>query len=814
MTTGVEIPITTPGGPQAAETLRSISSALTGVGAAASTTSKAFSFNEVRQAITSVHGDIKALASAVSELASEQSRLDANSSRLGLDFNAAADAAGRFTDETEAMGAATRLAEAGINLTQAQLDALTRVAARFAQNTGTTTAQAIDQLTNGLITGSQRGLRPFGDELARSAGNSHTATERLHALTAQAGHIEQATDDAASAMARFNDSIDDATRTMAHGFAEGVMQMLRFDSATDSAADRAENLTRSIHAVGAAMGETIVRVTTGVGELLGFVAIAVTSITSGIAAIGGGLVHLATGHIRGIGAAMTSAAQYGGIGAATEFTAHMNELRRQQSAAGDEQTTAAPMTAPRVERPGVTMIASAQSGDDLATKRIMARVQLMHDAATLERADLDRTIAVRQRDLELQRLVASGLEDQIRVRTQLAELTGRVAVSERNTDARQIERVRGFVDLLREREAHTSGARRTSIQHDINELVAEEVALTRRIEDAVHSVRLANAQRYAEERTAFAATRVAERAEEEAQMRRRRVASSPMSDREIVLGRRETIEEQLARASERDAEMNARRRAVSRDDREAAQRTELEGARDPAEQRFRLDEMRRARVLDRERAHLQRRYEMQRTYVDRMEELHDREIIGTEVLATSLTSAFKTTGDALATHLQAFAEGRETAAEAAQNMLADTLTNMGKEALVKSGFYFAQGLGNLASLNFPGAATAFAASAAFAAVGGGLVAGGSALVDTNTLGARKDAAAQDGAREPAARVSKGSASGTGEGAVYNINFGGPMYGTGGVRRASREIVGVINRGAVQGGVQLLPGTLQGGGAGA
>ena len=40
-----------------------------------------------------------------------------------------------------------------------------------------------------------------------------------------------------------------------------------------------------------------------------------------------------------------------------------------------------------------------------------------------------------------------------------------------------------------------------------------------------------------------------------------------------------------------------------------------------------------------------------------------------------------------------------------------------------------------------------------------------------------------------------------------------MYGTGGVRQAARQMVGAINRGAVQGGVQLLPGVLMGGGAG-
>jgi hypothetical protein len=256
--------------------------------------------------------------------------------------------------------------------------------------------------------------------------------------------------------------------------------------------------------------------------------------------------------------------------------------------------------------------------------------------------------------------------------------------------------------------------------------------------------------------------------------------------------------------------------ATGRRETAAGQVAELADLRDPAAQQERLAEARRNHELERERAHLTQRYEMQRTFVDRMQELNEREVNGNEALATSITSAFRTTGDALSAHLQAFADGRETAAEAMQNMLADTLKNIGKESLAKAGFYFATGLGNLATLNFPGAATAFAASAAFAAVGGGLIAGGNALTDTNTLGARKDAEAKSAERstsESAARVSGSRGSGEGAGTVYNITFGGPMYGTGGVRQAARQMVGAINRGGIQGGVQLLPGVLQGAGAG-
>jgi len=280
-------------------------------------------------------------------------------------------------------------------------------------------------------------------------------------------------------------------------------------------------------------------------------------------------------------------------------------------------------------------------------------------------------------------------------------------------------------------------------------------------------------------------------------------------------GKEHAIQAEVERAK---AVSEAGRRAtmaLQRQETRAGQRAELADLRDPAVQRERIDEMRRAHTLDRERSHLTQRYEMQRTFVDRMQELNEREINGNEALATSITSAFRTTGDALSAHLQAFADGRETAAEAMQNMLADTLKNIGKESLAKAGFYFATGLGNLATLNFPGAATAFAASAAFAAVGGGLIAGGNALTDTNTLGARNDAAksAESSSREPAARVSGSRGSGEGAGTVYNITFGGPMYGTGGVRQAARQMVGAINRGGIQGGVQLLPGVLQGAGAG-
>ena len=140
----LNIPVATPGAADAARALREVSSAIGGV--SNSSLAAALSFNEIRQAVTSLVGDFAAFADRVAALSSEQSRLDANSARLGLNFDAAAAAAGRFTNETDAMAAATRLAEAGIRLTQEQMNSLTRVSAAFSQNTGVATRDAINKI--------------------------------------------------------------------------------------------------------------------------------------------------------------------------------------------------------------------------------------------------------------------------------------------------------------------------------------------------------------------------------------------------------------------------------------------------------------------------------------------------------------------------------------------------------------------------------------------------------------------------------------------------------------------------------------------
>lgn len=201
----------------------------------------AVTFNEVRAAAGTVATAVEAFATRVASLSTEQANLSRLQQRLHLDFDQAAAAAGRFSDETEAMGAAGRFASADMLLTQRQLDALTRVAGAASQELGITTAQAIEQLSEGLISGSERGLRPYGAALAEVAGGSHTVAERLDVLVARARQVTPATDDATDALNRFKDAIEDGQRTMATAFVAELGRLSQITAETRAASDATES---------------------------------------------------------------------------------------------------------------------------------------------------------------------------------------------------------------------------------------------------------------------------------------------------------------------------------------------------------------------------------------------------------------------------------------------------------------------------------------------------------------------------------------------------------------------------------------------
>lgn len=207
------------------------------------------------------------------------------------------------------------------------------------------------------------------------------------------------------------------------------------------------------------------------------------------------------------------------------------------------------------------------------------------------------------------------------------------------------------------------------------------------------------------------------------------------------------------------------------------------------------------------------RLDATQTYQERLAGMYQHEMDLNKTLAESSQVAFTAMGEAFAKHVESVVSGSESVGEALQGYLSDVLGAISKEAYVKSAFYFAQGVGQLAGIaTAPLAPASFAAAAGFAAVGA-LAGVGSAALRPSTPAAASSGGGAGGGGERAASVSRGGSE-SGGATVYNINFGGPMYGTGGVRQAARQMVGAINRGGIQGGVQLLPGVLQGAGAGA
>lgn len=179
-------------------------------------TSFATGLNQASQLAQQAWRTMNQLADGVIRLTAEQENLNRTSANTGLDWDRAANAAGRFTDEVDVQRAGMELLTAGIQVNQNQLDQVTRRAAIFAQQTGVETSQALDTLTGALISGSTRALRPFGADLVALGGESHTAQQRLDGLTTSTAGMSTATDDARTKVLRLRDSIDDAERSAAH----------------------------------------------------------------------------------------------------------------------------------------------------------------------------------------------------------------------------------------------------------------------------------------------------------------------------------------------------------------------------------------------------------------------------------------------------------------------------------------------------------------------------------------------------------------------------------------------------------------------
>lgn len=647
---GLVIPVLVPNSAETIGALTNIANAVDGIGektekAAKKTeglgdatqrsiASMAHGYNEVSEFVERFASQINAAIDGITSLATEQSRLSAASSQLGLDFDQAAGAAGKFADETSAMQAASAFAARDVRLTQQELDSLARVAGHAAQVLGTTADEEMAKLTDALISGRERALAPYGSALVEAAGNSHTLGERLAALTSTAATTETATDNATDAMNRFRDSIDDAKRTIASAATNEFMRLNNLASPIDDAADSTARWNQNLTALGETAGNISARALQGIGALVSGVALiaiaagraagAVTGISRALPGFGGGSAVAAVDRAQGRGAAVEQ-------GAADDIEAFFRARVAALNALSDETDGRTSAPAPTG---GADMVFSAEEAAGAAA----------NDNARRRRS-------------------GGGGGGDSDARTRLQRLLDR-AVS--GASAAERDRSRG-VTLRGELEGVFRG---------VGEI------------------------------------------------------TPPGEDQSSSKGGRLDGEREVGSS----AESRFSDFAKDRDDRRRA---------------------------DRERRSFEQRYEHARTFTERWEELHQRQVSATEEAAGAMDNALGALGTSLAKHFESIVKGQETVGEALKGILTDTLDAIAKESFTKGGFYAAEAIAKLVMYDFPGAATAAAASAAYfaagatatglgAAVSGGGSApaapagGGSAPRSERTSGAANDNASSTG----------------------------------------------------------------------
>lgn len=183
------------------------------------------------------------------------------------------------------------------------------------------------------------------------------------------------------------------------------------------------------------------------------------------------------------------------------------------------------------------------------------------------------------------------------------------------------------------------------------------------------------------------------------------------------------------------------------------------------------DEMiQQASLADVEKNVLAARLAEHETYTGRLRELQGEQSSGAVRAAEFTNAAFQSVGKALGNHIAAFATGKESIGAALQGMLADTLTSIGQEAMVKGAFETAQGLSALAGVVTAGLAPGhFAAAGAYFGVGALALAGGAALAPAPSV-------PSGGASGGAGSLSSDRASNDGGGLTIVENNYAPRFG--------------------------------------
>jgi hypothetical protein len=377
MSDGLDIPITTPGAPAAAEALEKVAVALERTGQKASEAGRSMdtlrraadTFNEVHAAVSTLASGVERMTTRIAELATEESNLRELSARMGLDFDRAAGAAGRFADETTAMGVAGRAAASDIRLTQTELDAVMRLAGSKAVELGTTVQGAAEMLTEALVRGREGGLQRFGAGLSDLAGEGHTVQERLAGVVAEAGRTAAATDTAADRVLRYRDALEDAQRSAASAFVTEAARLAAVSSAAHGATVDADDLKVKMQAVGATAAYVLTQTGNLAQVVVGVIGVAMAPLLTGLDVAAAGIAALSSNGPAAAARAMAAAAQEGRATQAARFAADgLRGFRDAYNASNDQRTTAPSDVAPAAAGGGAGRGSDMTFGNDEATQ--------------------------------------------------------------------------------------------------------------------------------------------------------------------------------------------------------------------------------------------------------------------------------------------------------------------------------------------------------------------------------------------------------------------------------------------------------------
>lgn len=277
--------------------------------------------------------------------------------------------------------------------------------------------------------------------------------------------------------------------------------------------------------------------------------------------------------------------------------------------------------------------------------------------------------------------------------------------------------------------------------------------------------------------------------------RRRRVAQ--------LNARIDQLKQELRDAGEAEAATGRREFAARQGEARQSYESVSRGLRERAEssiEKERGEATSRREAEDRKSQEAKSRVQQDRTFTQELEEMSNRRMTIARQEAEAVSFSFQTMGKAMSTHLVAVLQGKEELGDALQAMLSETLLAISQEATVKAGLNLAEGFAALATYRYDAAAQHFAAAGIFTAVAAASGVAGAALAP-QTKGAQASGGGGAERDRSAAPMSQGSTTGGGS-TVINVAFNGPQFGTGGVVQAARQLAGVLNAGAVQGGVQL------------